>query len=272
MKPITLAVLTGIAGTASVGILLWPVTGTSKAPAKQFATARSKSESQVRALRTNEARAWQPVAVAMASGDVAATRRAFSTYLASCPAAMPTLYNFRRPEVAKFFVAHGDRADAKAELDHVLGGTDHGKPDSLATEPDTVALWLQVATDATPSERESVLKNWATAYRAIGFSKPGALPELGPEALLEYVQGQRDLGNHLRYNEAAEHYRRATVLAPDSLVAAEGLADSLWRAGKKEEARQAAVRASKLMDNPNDRFAFLSSHGATKEYLAKLKP
>ncbi len=273
MKPITLAALVIVAGgTALAGILLWPVTGTSKAPAKQFATVQRKAAVRVHDLETHEAAAWRPVATAMAGGDLAAVRRAFTTYLASCPTSTPTLYNFRRPEVAKFYLAHGDRASAKAELDQVLSAMDYGRPDPLASDPNAMMLWLQAASDAPAPERTAVLQRWATAYRAVGFSRPDALPELGPEALLEFTLGQYDLGNHLRYNQAAEHFRRATILSPNSLVAAQGLADALRASGQKDEAKMAAIRASKLMDDPDNRFAYLASYGVTKEYLEKIKP
>ncbi|HVT13585.1 MAG TPA: hypothetical protein VHE55_15070 [Fimbriimonadaceae bacterium] len=264
------------AATTAIVINATPMTARTKPSTSELAASetsfRLAQGEMSRRLKVN----WTPVAAAISAGDVAKARSAFETFLHAEPNANPAEYFGKRSEMAKFYMAHGDLQDAKDQLDFLLTphtfdyeispGRRARSYDFGSSDPDTILLWLQVAKDAPFSEKTAMLQTWANNYRTHHLA-PGALPNMGPEATAEWAAGQLRYGsqNVAERREAVEHFRRATLLAPNSLDAAEKLAYALRSTSDIEGAKMAAIRASRLIDDPGKRSAYLYCFGVTKE-------
>ncbi|HVT11335.1 MAG TPA: hypothetical protein VHE55_03635 [Fimbriimonadaceae bacterium] len=254
---------------AGIAFVAMPVTATTKPRQAQLQAGKKIVEG----WEKHEAALWKPVEVAMSKGDIPAVKVAFAAYKSAKHFGYydPT-FPYERAGLAKFYYKRGDIADAKTEMDALTAPiTKTSKFYGGIEDADFMWIWLHI-TEAPQARKDELLNIWSDDYRSHSM-KPGAYPELGPEALLEYVEGQYGIGGMPDgYKAAAQHFERATMLAPNSLQAAQGLALALSFAGDKEGAKQAAIRASRLMMDSHAKSAFLRSYGVTKEYLEKLKP
>ena len=256
------------AGVVALGITVTtaPVTAHSKGSPAEMTEARTQREAKNRIVTA----AWEPVRIAMASGDVAATRAAVVTFAGG---GFP-LYDWTRADLARFYIAHVANAEARSQLEIVVLGDEEksGVPDNRPRDHDPVdyALWLTDAKDAPQSVRDRALKLWYAGH--LQHYRSGAFAGMGPRALLEYEIGQEYTGNKRTRPEALAHFKAAFALAPESLDAAKHLLTELRRSHYHQAAKEVAIKAARLVTDPREKFRIYSMAGVRKEDLKSSTP